>query len=310
MRIDLHAHSNVSDGTDTPADLVAKAYAAGLDVLALTDHDTTRGWDEAEDAAAIWGIRLIRGIELSTSHLTGGQHLLAYEPDRAHRGLDLILARGQQSRDGRVAQIVARLAVLDMHITVEDVARHAAGGTSGRPHIADALVEAGYVVDRDEAFVKYLRRGMPASVMRWQEGTADAVMSVVHAGGVPVLAHPWGRGQDMTEADFAYLAERGLAGIEVDHQEHDAAARAALRSIAANLGLIVTGSSDHHGTGKVNHDLGCNTTAPDEFEALDDLIATRRAEYTAKRQAEQEAQDRAERAEAVRAYARLRPADG
>lgn len=268
MRIDLHTHSTVSDGTDTPRDLVAKAAAAGLDVVALTDHDSTAGWDEAQQAADQHGIRLVRGIELSTEHLGRGQHLLGYGVDPTVPALADLIERGNSSRDGRVAETVARLADLGLYITVDDVARHAAGGTSGRPHVADALIEAGYVADRDEAFALYLKRGQPAAVRRWLPTLTDAVAAIFDAGGAAVLAHPWGRGGHIDESEIAWLTGVGLVGIEVDHQEHTAADRADLHAIARNLNLIVTGSSDHHGTGKVNHDLGCNTTDPEQFEAL------------------------------------------
>lgn len=268
MRIDLHAHSSVSDGTDTPAVLVAKAKTAGLAVLALTDHDTADGWTEASQAAEVAGLTLVRGIEVSTTYNDRGVHLLAYEPDPDAPALSDILRQGRESRQGRTGAIVGRLQALGAPITVSDVARHSHGVSAGRPHVADALVEAGFVRDRDEAFAKYLHRGGPASVSRWQVDLLDAVAAVAAAGGAPVIAHPWGRGRNLDEADFARLAEAGLAGIEVDHQEHDASARDHLRGIARSLGLIITGSSDHHGTGKVNHDLGCNTTDPEQYEAL------------------------------------------
>lgn len=277
MRIDLHAHSSISDGTDTPAVLVAKALAAGLDVLAITDHDTTDGWDEATDAADAAGLRLVRGIEVSTRNVTydaagradeQGQHLLAYEPNEYHPDLMAMLAAAAESRTDRTPTILAKIRDAGYDIDPAAVTRFAGGGVVGKPHIADALVEAGVCRDRDDAFARFLKRGGLAYVGRFQPRIEDAIAVVRAAGGVPVVAHPWGRKTHITEERFAQLAALGLAGIEVDHQEHTPADRDALRGIAVNLSLAVTGSSDHHGTGKVNHDLGCNTTHPDEFDHL------------------------------------------
>lgn len=277
MRIDLHTHSSRSDGTDSPAVLVAKAAAAGLDVVALTDHDTTVGWAEAEVAAEAAGVRLVKGIELSTSNEGQGLHLLAYEPDPEHSGLAAMLAAGTASRDGRTGAMLAKIQAAGYDISPEAVARFAGDGSAGRPHIADALVEAGVVADRDEAFVRFLKRGGIAYVHRYQPTVDEAIATVAAAGGVAVVAHPWGRNQFVSEERFAQLQAVGLVGIEVDHQEHDDGAREVLRAIAANLGLLVTGASDHHGAGKTDHDLGCNLTDPDEFAALLELAAAGRA---------------------------------
>lgn len=270
MRIDLHTHSAFSDGTDTPRDLVGRACMAGLDVLAITDHDTTDGWEQAEIYADLAGLHLVKGIEISTRNEGHGQHLLAYEPDPTHPALMQMLAEGSASRTNRTPAILAKIAEAGYDIDPAAVSRLAGGGVVGKPHIADALVEAGVCTDRRDAFDRFLLKGRLAHVERYQPDIIDAITTIVAAGGVPVVAHPWGRTTPMNEARFADLAAAGMVGIEVDHQDHNREQRDALRGIATNLNLVITGSSDHHGTGKVDHDLGCNTTDPDEFERLMD----------------------------------------
>ena len=278
MRIDLHTHSNRSDGTDTPADLVRAAAAAGLDVVALTDHDNADGWDEARSAAAEVGVELVPGMEISCKHRGRGVHLLAYWPDPTHPELVRLLDEVVRGRDDRMPRMVQRLRDLGHDVSVEDVLAQAAGATSvGRPHIADALVATGVVGSRDEAFETYLRNGGPAYVDRPAAPLEEAVRTVAAAGGVTVVAHPWGReSADVMQADdLAILQAAGLTGIEADHQDHSAEQRAALKQVARELGLVVTGSSDYHGTGKVDHDLGCNTTAPEEYARLQAARPTR-----------------------------------
>jgi 3',5'-nucleoside bisphosphate phosphatase len=271
VRIDLHTHSRASDGTESPGELVRAAAAAGLDVVALTDHDTAEGWPEAERAAREIGIELVRGMEISVRHDGHGVHLLAYLPDPTYPPL---LAALQLVLDGRTARLPAmleRLRGLGIAIEHEDVRRVAGDAVAtGRPHVADALIGLGVVVDRKEAFSRYLNPGRPAYAKRYAAPLEEMLGVVAEAGGVTVIAHPWGRhGLDRPdEATLAELAANGLTGIEVDHQDHDAATRDRLRAIARNLGLVVTGSSDYHGTGKVDHDLGCNVTSPAEHERL------------------------------------------
>lgn len=269
MRIDLHTHSTCSDGTDTPGALVALA-AQHLDVVALTDHDTTHGWAEAMAAADHHSIRLVRGIELSTRDANFGQHLLGYGFDPNHPELVAMLAKGVESREGRIPTILKRLANLGIELDEDLVWKTsiASGGTIGRPHVAGAMVEAGYVPDTATAFDHYLKPGRPAYVERYAPGTLEAIRAVTAAGGVTVLAQPRGHRGSVSDDRLAELATAGLIGVEVDHQEHDPSTRADLRALAVELGLVVTGSSDYHGTAKVDHDLGCNTTAPDQFEAL------------------------------------------
>ena len=271
MRIDLHTHSNRSDGTDTPAELVENAVTAGLDVVALTDHDSTVGWAEADEAAARVGIRLVHGIEISTQLEGKSVHLLGYEFDPDDAALVDELQHVLEGRDNRLPRILGRLRGLGIDIAESDVERWSgSAAASGRPHIADALIELGVVADRTEAFDRYLQPGRPGYVHRYATPLRDAVRLVAGAGGQAVIAHPWSRGSDrvVTPDVLAELQGLGLRGIEVDHNDHDRAARAALRGIAEDLDLVVTGSSDYHGTGKVDFDLGCNTTDPEQFERL------------------------------------------
>lgn len=271
MRIDLHVHSNRSDGTDDPATLLDHAARTGLDVVALTDHDTFAGWEQAVAAARRLGVGLIPGVEISCRYAGRSLHLLAYLPDADYAPLDAELARIRASRDERVPQVVERLVRNGLDITVEEIVDGSTAATSlGRPHIADALVRRGHAADRREAFDRWLAEGRPGYVGKYAPSPQAAIPLVLAAGGVPVLAHPRGRASRVVvdDAVIAELAELGLAGLEIDHIDHDAPTRQALRLVAANLDLIVTGSSDHHGAGKIGHALGCETTAPEQLERL------------------------------------------
>lgn len=270
VRIDLHAHSAASDGTEPPARVVEAAAEAGLDVVALTDHDTTAGWDEAARAARRAGVALVRGTEVSARSRGVSVHLLSYLQDPAHPALADELARVVDARVHRAERIVEALA-RDVPITWEQVVVQA-GDTAviGRPHIADALVAGGVVPDRDTAFATLLAARGPYYVPYYAPDAAAAVGLIRAAGGVPVFAHPGadGRGRIVPEEVFDELAEAGLAGVEADHRDHDEAQRARLRAIAARLGLLVTGSSDYHGAGKLNR-LGENLTAPEVLDAIE-----------------------------------------
>lgn len=269
VRIDLHTHSRVSDGTQTPAELVAHARRAGLDVLALTDHDTTAGWAEAARTAQAEGVALVRGTEVSCTAGGISVHLLSYLHDPADQGLAEVLADSRSSRDGRARAMVDRLAK-DFDLTWAEVAAQAgAGATIGRPHIADALVARGYAADRSAAFVTMLAPSGPYYVRYHAPEVTEAVQRVLAAGGVPVFAHPRAssRGRVVSEEVIRELAGAGLVGLEVDHRDHTEADRADLRVLAAELGLLVTGASDYHGAGKPNQ-LGEHTTAPEVFEEI------------------------------------------
>ena len=272
MRIDLHTHSNRSDGTDPVPVLMTHAQQAGLDVIALTDHDTADGWVEARQAAEELGIGFVPGLEISCK-LTGiSVHLLAYLPDPSYPPLAKDLQVIRDGRTERIPTIVARLNSIGVPLTVEEVLAQATGTPSvGRPHVADALVANGTVANRTEAFDLYLADGRAGHVSHYALEPGHAIDLVREAGGVPVIAHPWGRSsyKVMTEENLAKLVDdHGLAGIEVDHQDHSPGSRTALRAIARNLGIFYTGSSDHHGAGKIDHELGVNSTEPEQLERL------------------------------------------
>lgn len=279
MRIDLHTHSTVSDGTDPPAALVRKAAKQGLDVLGLTDHDTFDGLPEARAAAEKAGVLLVPGMEMSCQLGGASVHLLGYGCDPHDPALLAELARLRSGRTGRLPALLARLAELGMPLTTAEVAVHVGGSPSlGRPHVADTMVAKGYVRDRREAFGRFLYDGGPAHVHRYSCDLERGIRLIREARGVPVIAHPWGRGRDrqLTPAVLTALArEHGLEGVEVDHPDHDADARARLRPLADGLGLLCLGSSDHHGLGKVNNPLGCESTAPEVFAELGHRIGAR-----------------------------------
>ncbi|MFD9886349.1 PHP domain-containing protein [Streptomyces alboflavus] len=276
MRIDLHTHSTASDGTDTPTELVRNAAAAGLDVVALTDHDSTRGHAEAI-AALPPGLTLVTGAELSCRLDGVGMHMLAYlfdpeEPDLA-RERELV----RDDRVPRAKAMVGKLQELGVPVTWEQVARIASDGSVGRPHVAEALVELGVVPDVSAAFTPdWLADGGRAYAEKHELDPFDAIRLVKAAGGVTVFAHPAAaqRGKVVPESAIAELAAAGLDGIEVDHPEQLAYAPESgprLRGLAADLGLLVTGSSDYHGTRKTCV-LGEYTTDPEIYGEI-----TRRA---------------------------------
>ncbi len=271
--IDLHAHTLASDGTDTPTQLVVEAARVGLDVLAITDHDTTDGWAEAASAAGERGITLVRGIEVScgapSADRLASVHLLAYLPDPDDAPLVREMTLTRDSRERRAERIVEALA-RDVDIAYDDVlAQLEPGATVGRPHIADALVALGVVVDRDEAFERYLHTGSPYYVSHYAPDAVEAVTLVLGAGGIPVLAHPFAgkRGPHLDESIIEEMAGAGLVGLEAHHPEHSDQEVARTLDLARGLGLLVTGSSDYHGEGKVQR-LGSRTTHPDVFAAL------------------------------------------
>lgn len=272
MRIDLHTHSTASDGTQSPAEVVSAAAEAGLDVLALTDHDTTRGWDEAAVAAQHHGIALVRGIEISCQHEGITVHLLGYLQDPAAPGLLVELSRCRESRQTRAQRIVELLSRdLPLHWVdvLEQVGR---GATIGRPHIADALVAKGIVASRDAAFADYLYNGSPYSARHYASDPVQAVHLVREAGGVAVMAHPFAsqRGRVVDDSVIEAMAAAGMAGLEVHHRDHDGDEVRHGLELAASLHLFVTGSSDYHGVGKGNL-LGENTTDPFVLQRIEDL---------------------------------------
>lgn len=271
MRIDLHTHSRISDGTQTPRALVREAACESIDTLALTDHDTTAGWDEAAHEAGRLGVRLVRGMELSCAWRGISIHLLSYLHDPAHPALTAEVEAARESRVGRARRIVELLAA-DLPISYDDVLEQVSeGATIGRPHIADALVARGIVRNRGEAFAEYLHDGSPYFARHYAPDAVEAVRLVRAAGGVPVFAHPFAtrRGRTVPDSLIEEMAQAGLAGVEVYHRDHDAAERAHGLDVAAGLGLLVTGSSDYHGSGKPNR-LAENTTDPQVLAAIEE----------------------------------------
>jgi predicted metal-dependent phosphoesterase TrpH len=261
VRTDLHSHSTVSDGTQAPHEVVAAAREAGLDVLALTDHDSTAGWDAAGRAARELGVRFVPGMELSCGTDGISVHLLSYlhDPDDEHLRAEVDAARRSRwHRAERMVELLGR----DVDLTWTDVEQHVAeGATVGRPHIADALVARGMVSDREEAFAGLLSSRGRYYVRHYAPDPVEAVRLVVAAGGVPVMAHPLARrrGRVVSDEVIEAMADAGLAGLEVHHRDNDEAGRAHLLELARRLDLLVTGSSDYHGAGKPNR-LGENTT--------------------------------------------------
>jgi 3',5'-nucleoside bisphosphate phosphatase len=271
VRIDIHAHSSASDGTELPADLIRSAAAAALDVVALTDHDTSSGWAAAVEALPA-GLTLVRGAEISCEIDGVSMHLLAYLFDPSHEGLAEEMGMAFDDRTPRAKAIIAKLADAGYPVVWQDVLDLLEpGATVGRPHIADVLVAKGVVPDRNTAFTQLLHNDGPFFVDHYYVDPVKAVQLVRAAGGVPVFAHPAAshRGRTVDDSVIAKLADAGLAGIEVDHRDNPPEARVRLREIAAELGLLVTGASDYHGSGKPNL-LGENTTDPEVFAALVD----------------------------------------
>lgn len=273
-RIDLHTHSSVSDGTDSPAELMRAAVAAGLDVIALTDHDTTEGWAEAS-AAVPDGLTLVPGVEFSCVSDDGrgrkvSVHLLAYLFDPAAPTVVDEHRRLRVERRTRLRRMAERMAADGLPIDPDELmAGIGEDAPAGRPHLARALMAAGLVADVNEAFAAYLGSGRGYYLPRTDTPVEQAIDMITAAGGVTVLAHAFAhsRGPTVNAEVIAGLAERGLTGLEVDHPNHDPLARDQLRGLAADLGLLTTGSSDYHGTNK-SIALGAETTDPEAFEAL------------------------------------------
>ncbi|MBX3078359.1 MAG: PHP domain-containing protein [Salinibacterium sp.] len=267
--IDLHTHSSVSDGTETPAELMRAAVAAGLGTVAITDHDSTAGWQDAFDAAAGTGLRVIPGMELSTRHGYKSVHLLAYLIDPDNPALREETLRIREARLTRAEAIVSRLAA-DFDISWADVVAHTAhGATVGRPHIADALVARGVSPDRSAAFRDILHPKFGYYEPHYAPDPLTAIQLVRAAGGVPVLAHPGTRGVEnvITEEHLGVLVDAGLFGLEIHHRENTPDAMERLFAYADTFDLVVTGSSDYHGAGKPNR-LGENTTDPEVLERI------------------------------------------
>nr|WP_218909092.1 PHP domain-containing protein [Nocardiopsis sinuspersici] len=274
----MHSHSSVSDGTDTPADVVEYAVAAGLDVLALTDHDTVGGIEEAAKYLPP-GFTLVPGMELSCAYAGSSVHLVSYLFDPENPGLAEELRRVRSDRAARAEEMVRKLRDLGVDLTWERVLEIAGAGrdeyadanTIGRPHLARAIVEAGAARDVQDAFDRWIGSGGPAYASRYAIDPVRAVELVRAAGGVCSLAHPARAEGSLNGAVPLELVERmaaaGLGGIEADHPSHNRRQAVHWRGVAGDLGVVVTGSSDDHGS-LSGRRLGCRTTDPEAFERL------------------------------------------
>jgi predicted metal-dependent phosphoesterase TrpH len=268
--IDLHAHSNRSDGTFTPAELVRLAAERELDVVALTDHDTTDGLDEATATGREVGVAVVPGVEFSSEYLGTSVHVLCYWPDVDDDGLCEELRRLRDTRLRRGELMVEKLQQLGLPISFERVRAIAGGGNIVRPHVAQAMVEAGIVQTEKEAFDRYIADGGPASVPKHALDPVDAVALIRGAGGVCVLAHPgmWGDQTSVPDELIERMATAGMAGLEVDHCDHTPEQREYYGALAGRLGLIRTGGSDCHGARYDPVRLGAALTSPESYGAL------------------------------------------
>lgn len=276
--IDLHTHTNCSDGTDSPRELVNKAIVQGLEVLGISDHDTTSSWKEATESLR-GSLKLALGSEISCLTDDGvSVHMLGLLFDPEHKEMQQVLEETRDGRLPRMRKMIEKMRAEGMDISIEDVElAMPAGATMGRPHLADALVAKKIVKSRDEAFIDLLHNESRFYVSHAAPTPAEAIRLIRRAGGVAVIAHPFAshRGQILKPEDFSELVDAGLNGIEVDHRDQNPDEREMLRNIARELDLVVTGSSDYHGTGKLNS-LAENHTHREQWEKLESQANARR----------------------------------
>jgi len=276
--IDLHTHSTCSDGTDTPFALVKKALSAGVTTLGITDHDSTAGWSEAITAIQPQ-IQLVLGAEISCLTTDGvSVHMLGLLFDGEHQEMQQMLEDSRDTRIPRMRKMIELLRADGFDISIEDVNRAApAGSTLGRPHLADALVANGIVASRDEAFLDLLHNESKYYVSHAAPTPVEAISVIRRAGGVAVIAHPFAsrRGEILGPESFRDLLAAGLNGIEVHHRDQNGDEQKVLIEIAQELNLVITGSSDYHGTGKLNS-MAENTTHPAQWEILESAANARR----------------------------------
>ena len=278
MVIDLHTHTSYSDGTDTPAQLINKALAAGISIIGLTDHDSISGWQEATDALRT-GISLVPGAEISCQTPDGiSVHILGLLFDSNNSELMNTLEKTRENRHGRMEKIIARINEAGIDITMDDVLEQLSdGATLGRPHLADALVKKGIVASRDEAFTQMLHNNSKYYVSHYSPTPEAAIKLIKAAGGVSVIAHPMAshRGKTISLDTFGSIIQAGLDGIEVDHRDHSPDEKSQLIKLANESNLVMTGASDYHGNGKLNT-LGEYTTRPEQWEKLESRSNARR----------------------------------
>lgn len=283
MLIDLHTHSNASDGTDSPSELIDKAISKGLDVIALTDHDTVGGWDEATAALknheSNSKLELVLGSEVSCQGEDGTSiHMLGLLFDPNYAPLISEFEKTRENRVTRMSRIISRLNEAGIEITIEEVnAQKRGDATLGRPHLADALVARGHVASREEAFNIFLHNGSKFYINHYSPSPEVAIRLIKEAGGVAVIAHPLASrsGRKIDLGTLNQLIQAGLDGIEVDHRDHNEMERSELMRLAIEHNLVVTGSSDYHGTGKMNQ-LAEFTTHPEQWERLEARAKVRR----------------------------------
>jgi predicted metal-dependent phosphoesterase TrpH len=276
--IDLHTHTTCSDGTDSPRELVNKAIVQGIEVLGITDHDTTSGWEEATQSLRGF-LQLALGAEISCLTNDGiSVHMLGLLFDPLHEEMQQVLEETRDGRLPRMRKMIEKMRAEGMDISIEDVEKAMPNGaTMGRPHLADALVSKKIVKSRDEAFIDLLHNDSRFYVSHAAPTPVEAIALIRRAGGVAVIAHPFAshRGQILKPEDFSDLLSAGLNGIEVDHRDQNPDERAMLRVIALELDLVMTGSSDYHGTGKLNS-LAENHTSREQWQKLEAQADARR----------------------------------
>ena len=269
--MDLHTHSNISDGTLSPTELVRLAHALGLRALALTDHDNLGGLDEALEASREFDVELIPGVEISVEFKPGTMHIVGYYIWEGREALAKSLEKLQQARADRNPRMVQKLNELGLDVTFEDVRRQAGGEQIGRPHMAKALLEKGYVSSMNEAFDRYLGKGQPAYVDKFRLEPDAAVAMIRKSGGVPGLAHPFTLevSRSELEALVSNLKDQGLEAIEVLSPEHNPDQTHFYQGLAVKYNLVTTGGTDFHGSNKPGIQLG---TGYGNFKVPYDLL--------------------------------------
>jgi len=276
--IDLHTHTTFSDGTDTPTQLINKALAAGITTIALTDHDSISGWQEATTALRP-GIALVPGAEVSCQTPDGiSVHILGLLFDPSNTELTNTLEKTRENRYGRMEKIIAKINEAGIDISMSEVLEQLSdGATLGRPHLADALVKKGVVASREEAFIQMLHNHSKYYVSHYSPTPETVIKLIKGAGGVSVIAHPMAshRGRTISLDTFGSLIQAGLDGIEVDHRDHSPEEKTQLIALARDSKLIMTGASDYHGNGKLNL-LGEYTTEPAQWQKLEERANARR----------------------------------
>lgn len=275
LRIDPHAHSTASDGTDSPTALIEAAAAADLDVVGIVDHDTFDGWVEAETAASRIGIGLVRGAEVTAEWQNRPVHLLALLPDPTDRELNDLFTSVRTSRYDRLRRMTENLQNDFPLVRWQAILDRSAGSTMGRPHLADEIVAQGYFPDRSAVFDAILGPDGPYWEPQHSLSPVEVVKLVRGAGGVPVLAHPRAakRGRPLPEEVIEELAQVGLFGMERDHRDHSPEDRREVDRLAERFSLRVTGGSDYHGSGKPNR-LGENMLSPNILAEIREQATT------------------------------------